>query len=400
MRVTQSISNRLYLRNLHNSQTNMLSSYNKVMTQMAYTRVSQDSINASKAMTTRRQLKNLDMYDDNLKTAKDIFKAAETNLLTIAEENYKDINVKVNAAINGTYDYADRSVFANELRQYGEEIVSLLNSDFAERQLFGGTSNGSTPFTVQAVKVEDSAGNIIFDSGDKKLVCYNGVPLNLDATAPDSVTNTAIGTAIGYNSAVDYSALSNGNYKLTYDNDASTSKTLTLNFEDARSSNDNSKLYPGGNPIYIDVGMGIKYDSNYNVDPQTAMDISLNGAELTGSGVDYIGMSKNLAQLVFDIADALDESNLSFVAAGIDRIAGARNTMLNSITKLGAKQNSIEFYEDKNDSYRFNLLERQNDVEGVDLESEIVNYESLKAAYDAALKMNARLIPTSIFDFI
>lgn len=382
MRVTQSISNKQYLRNTNKSLENMLKTHNKVLTQKAYTRVSQDSINASKAMTTRRQMKDLEMYKANLSTAKELFSAAETNLYSVSSRDFDSINTKLIAACNSTYSDEQRGIFANELDELANDIIDTMNSDFAERQLFGGTSNGATPFTLQVCKVTDSGGNVVFDSGEKKVVCYNGVPVNLDAK---SCADNGFG---------------NGSYNVVYNNDDTTEKTLTLNFDDAASSNNNSKLFPGSNPIYVDIGMGIKYDSDYNVDPQTAMDISLNGAEMLGSGVDSVGMSKNLAQLVFDIADALKANDINYANHGIDRINNCHTTVMTAVTKLGAKQNSIDFYLDKNADYEYNLDERQNNVEGVDIYEEISNFESLEAAYNAALQLSAKVLPRSIFDFI
>ena len=79
MRVTDRYSNRLYLGNNNRSLENMLESENRVLTQKAFLRASEDSVNANKAMKIRKGLENLDMYDKNLENAKDTFTAAETN---------------------------------------------------------------------------------------------------------------------------------------------------------------------------------------------------------------------------------------------------------------------------------------------------------------------------------
>jgi flagellar hook-associated protein 3 FlgL len=48
----------------------------------------------------------------------------------------------------------------------------------------------------------------------------------------------------------------------------------------------------------------------------------------------------------------------------------------------------------------FNLQERQVDVEGIDPAEAIINFETQKFAYNAALQMGARIIQPSIFDFM
>lgn len=387
MRVTQNMMNKQYLRNTNNVLSSKLKSLNRIQRQKAYTRVSEDSINASKALSTRRQLANIEMYNANLNTSKEIFNAAETNLYSISSKNYEDINTRLLAACNGTYSDYDRGIFADELEHLGNFIVDTMNSDFAERQLFGGTSNGATPFTIQdSCIVKDSGGNVVFpknydpaNPSTRKIVCYNGVPVDLNAADLPG----------------------DGDYSITSVKDgATTTKDIFLNVENAVLHNNNALLFPGSDPIYVDVGMGVKYDENYNVDPQTVMDISLNGAQMIGSGVNYNGLSKNFAQLVLDTAEALRQDNVSFANHAIDGLSNCHSTVLTNITKLGALQNSIDFYLEKNDDYELNLQERQNNVEGVDIYEEITNYDAMDAAYNASLSLSSKVLPKSIFDFI
>ena len=110
--------------------------------------------------------------------------------------------------------------------------------------------------------------------------------------------------------------------------------------------------------------------------------------------------SKNLMQLVLDAASALRRGDQDTVNAIIDRANEANNHILNEITTLGIKYNTIEFYQNKNKDYEYNLKERQNLVEGTDMENEIIEYYAVKAAYDATLKIGSQVLPHSIFDFI
>ena len=331
MRVTNNITTGQFLRNNNMLLTSQLRSQARITTQRKFNRVSEDSINGSKAITIRRQLRDLDIYEDNLTTSKEIFASAESNLYSIAGDVYCTIEQKLVAASNGTYDTLDRNIFATELEELANQMIDTMNSDFAERQLFGGTSNGSTPFAVEEG-----------DDG-RKYVTYNNVRVN-DEADPDN--------------------------------------------------------FPASNPIYVDIGLGVKYNENYEIDPQTAMDISLNGAEIRGCGTGEGGYSNNLIQLVYDAAYALREGDMATVNGIIDAANTANNHILTEIARLGTKQNSIDFYLTKTDDYRYNLQERQNLVEGTDMEAEIINYEAVKAAYDASLQIGAQLLPHSIFDFV
>lgn len=349
MRITQNYTTRSYLKYNNRLLGDLNRSMKKIESRRAFFRASEDSINASRAMSVRSNLRNLDVYDDNLECAKNVYKSAETGYYTLAHDIYLETQTKLEAACNDSYSADDRKIFANEIRQYADAAVETLNSAFAERQIHGGANNSAAPFSTEV----DDAG--------KTWVTYNGIRL-------DDIKM-------------------NDDGKMVYTDDNGDEQTI-----------------PGTNPIYVDIGIGIKYDEDYNVDPQTAADISINGAVDTGYGTetdeDGNEYSLNFIQLMYDTAAALDENNIEFANGALDRYASARTSVLNSITKLGAKQNSMDFYIEKNADYRLTLQERQNEVESIDMEAEIINMDTTETVYNAILQMSSKVIPTSIFDFI
>lgn len=683
MRVTNNITTRQFLTNNNRLLTRQIQSENRIATQRRFNRVSEDVINGSKAMIIRRQLRDLDIYNDNLGSAKAIFNAAETNLTSIAHDNYIAVEERLVASANGTYAQEELDIFATELEEIADEMVKTLNADFSERQLFGGTSNQKAPFRIERVKIEDKDGNVVFppdynkyynEDGSMKsdvalkdiprIVTYNGIPLDFDVTSDMILPDGTVTRAAGEYTVKVFDEKT----KKFKDNEEDNRIISEEDVARAQDEKDNSVLYPGSKPIYVDIGLGIKYNDDLTVDPQTALDVSINGAEITGSGLDIrkvpingtasctvsaamasdlsggyaagaakiplsltvdgkeyaleldmsaalpaktdgtsytdeeitdalnsalktaykdtakkslpkglemnysnneltlntglnrvevgtngfgitegeiarkaemkyetisenyeenldtarfenglaagdltktltvnvngtdytlsldlsklassrltadktsftkseisdaisaaldealknanptlpagvsigcsgngtvvmkteegvtakisapndLGLpagtasteidesqpqspvlterySKNLMQLVLDAASALRRGDQDTVNAIIDRANEANNHILTEITTLGTKYNSIEFYQNKNKDYDFNLKERQNLVEGTDMENEIMQYYAIKAAYDATLKMGSQILPHSIFDFV
>ena len=533
MRITENITRNMYLRNHNRTQSNLLGSYNRIMTQRRFNRVSEDTINGNKALMIRRQLRNLDMYESNLNSAKELFNAAETNLTKIAHDLYISVEERFTAAANGTWSQEELDIFATELDEIAEEMVNCLNGDFGERAIFGGTNNSSAPFRLERVLMFDDSGdpveqmdadgnyvyvyeitdeetgepkrvteselkeiiaaknqklksdleaewktaldaegyldedgnikaeyldedgNIIDDDVKAKVddltaeltdkynegadsidnytgeilkaknvvyppnwreyyeydvngninlkeglslndvprtVLYNGVPIGFDAVDGD--------VSAGRYDVVTLNVPSNGVLDFKHSEFVLSEDTLKY----ARSIKDNSCIFPGSNPIYVDIGIGVRYDNNYEVDPQTVLDTGINGASVVGSGTEYdldgVAYSKNLIQLVLDAAEALRNGDQSYVNAAIDRANNANGGVLTAITTLGTKQNDIDFYIGKMADDRFNFDERQNLIEGTDMEAEISNWYNLQAAYDAFLKIGTSVIPSSIFDFV
>lgn len=523
MRVTNNITRNTFVKNNRRMRTNMLGSYTRIMTQRRFNRVSEDTVNGTKAMTIRRHLRDLDIYDSNLSSVKQLFNEAEKSLTQVAHDCYIAVEEQLVAATNGTHDQMEMNIFATALDQIAEQMVDAMNTDFGERQIFGGTNNGSTAFGIGRYCVSDDAGKIVYppyyydyyvgaettqkqtdDANDAldalaecnkngtkptdsefrnycdalrkmnisvsvtedgkysafttvqnsskniSLLDLSGNRQELTCTVADgdpaevtlSVNDTTISTqkenevkhgltmvdvprCITYNGIpVDFDVTSKmlnpldpdnkdedqmieitgGPYTvkklndLTYEwNDGT---EINPDIDAAKNGRDNSLLFPGSGPIYVDIGLGIKYDDNYDIDPQTAMNVAFNGAKIMGCGLDSEKYSKNLAQLVLDAARALKNGDQATTNAIIDKANNANRNVLIEISNLGSKYNNIEFYQSKNEDSRYNLRERQNIVEGTDMEYEISYWENLKAAYDASLKVGTQIIPHSIFDFI
>ena len=573
MRVTNNISQGTYLKNNRKINSSMLKSMTRIMTQRRFNRVSEDIVNGVTALTIRRQLRNVDIYEKNLNACKELFASAEQVLIRISDDAYLQMESELVAAANGTYEQMELDIFSQSFDQLAEKMVKSLNADFAERQLFGGTNNSVPPFSIEQaiitteVQQTNEDGELLFEKEDgtqeyisaedwaamtdedkaeytavtktsvvyppnwtdyykedeetggvatdpetgelllkdgvtmddiPKSVLYNGVPVNFDVVSNRDLTE---GTYTVKTLGLDENGL-----KAFTDNDFEVTKEA---INSARNKHDNSLVFPGSNPIYVDIGIGIKYYADGSVDPQTALDVSLNGAAITGCGVDDGGFSKNLIQLALDTAynlrkgiNVATEMNLdkanaalteleqktaggqelsdedlasiskqladakigavliqdeagnyvvrvggqevfssavnyggnapqlspgestdaeyvilesstggsiklskcigdqSFVNAVIDKANEANSRVLKQITTLGIKENTIDFYTDRMTDTEINLKERQNVVEGTDMEEEIMIEYNLRAAYEAALKLGGWVIPRSIFDFI
>lgn len=455
MRVTNNAFSGTFLNSYNTLLSNYLKSQTKILTERKYNRASEDSSSAAKAAHVRKSLENLDIYDENLKTAKDFYYAAEDALYDIADKTYVNVKSKI-VSVQDTMDQTELDIIALEMEQQAEHMLQDMNTDFATRQMFGSASNDKTPFTVHS-RVEitfadgttkvygndydtaemggaaltrnddgtytDAAGNTItvdkfydadgneitdfdnykgdtyYSSKDKtaadtvkftvkdspdfstspkdRIVCYNDIPVNLMG---DDLKNAVNGATIKY-----------------YDKEGKLSDTKTVNYPTEYT---NSKGFPGTAPIYVDIGLGIKYDENGTVNPATALDMSLNGAEITGCGTDDDGDALNLIQLVYDAAAALRKGDTSSVNRYIDKLDTANSKVMDTITTLGVKQNNMEMYIDRNAIYRISLSEKQNSIEGVDIEAEITNMKSIEAAYNASLSLGSGILPKSIFDFV
>jgi flagellar hook-associated protein 3 FlgL len=326
MRVTQNQMTRLYLRNSNTALTNMNNLNNRILTQRKFTRASQDSVSASKAMIIRRNLQKNEMYSTNLDTAEGIYSTAEKALLSISSIS-TTISDSIIEGANGTNGPDEKKIVANQIRNLAKEMLSQINSEYADRKLFGGTNNSTTPF--------------VYDEATKTLT-FNGVDINS-------------------------SSLSD---------------------------------FPKTKEISLDIGLGVQFDADGNVDKQTVMNIALNGAEILGYGTDADGDPKNLISIAFKAADALEAGESGKALNLLEKLNASKSKIMNSITNLGNQQQSVDYARSRLENDEYSLKVAQQTVEGIDLTEEITNYKVAQMAYNATLSMGSNLIPLSIFDYI
>lgn len=330
IRVTQNATTRKYISSMNKNLGQMNDYHTKITAQRKLFRASENSISAARAYVVRRSLANVSDYQSSLKTAANIFSNAESALLTVSSE-ITTVTTKIVEGVNGDKSQTERDIIASEIENVAKDMITQMNSQYADRRIFGGTNNSSAAFA--------------YDAGSGK-VTYNG---------------------------------------------------------DQVDSKSNPKDFAGTKSILIDVGLGIEYDASGNPKESTAFDISFNGAEYTGCGVDSDGDSLNVIQLAFDAAKALRDGDTNKATRLLDKVNDAKTTLLVGVTKLGVKEKAIEYNQSRLETDELNLKSSQTELEGMtteDLAETITYYKLVESAYNATLQMGASVVPTSLFNFI
>ncbi len=216
MRVTNSIILRSYDRNLKRISSQKFASEHRIESGRQYDRASQSPLKAAKALTVRKQLSHTGQYKENLDVADKFYTEAEKSMLQISD-SLALVRETMIYACNSTKDKAtDLNILAQQLETKAKEMVSVFNTNSAERAIFGGESNSLEPFTLQ-----------YGENGQAETVLYHGVPVN------------------AYSSVTDF---------------------------------------PYSDDVFIDIGIGMVINADHVVDPQSALKVSFNGADVTGCG--------------------------------------------------------------------------------------------------------------------
>lgn len=165
MRTTQAAMTRQYINNLNRNLGKMNASNNRILENARFTRASQDPVNAAKAYNIRRSLASITKNENTLNTAKGIVESADEVVMKISDIIHQT-SEKTLYAVNDTQGPDEREIISRSIANFADDMVKLLNTNYAGRQLFGAQKTDEPPF-----------GTTLDDDGNT-LVTFNGKPLN------------------------------------------------------------------------------------------------------------------------------------------------------------------------------------------------------------------------------
>lgn len=155
-------------------------------------------------------------------------------------------------------------------------------------------------------------------------------------------------------------------------------------------------------PVYVDAGFGLSFDSSGNVNSASAMDISVPGISIIGYGTTSDGTSKNLVNLAGQMADVLEADTFDsdkFTALQ-KQFTDTLGNVTDSLSQLGVQSNFLDStltrLQDNQDSLDTSITK----VADIDEATALSNYSWAQYAYNAALKVGSGILSNSFIDFM
>lgn len=425
MRVSNQTVTRNYLRRLETNYSNKFNSERKIAGFRQFDEASEMPAQAATAMRVRKAIANLNTYQENLKTADNIYSNAESSVIAISDIiqlTYEKCIEAANGTKSDVHTHApdQMEMIAVNVEAYADEIARLMNLTVADRKIFGGVNNDEKAFSI-----ED--GRVI----------YNGVDVDTysdPSLFPNSVVSycdIGLGMTLDKNGRIDeQSALPitfNGVEVIGCGKAASTAyidlasadpgklfsfemavgdEKYTISFNagvDAEDTRGNinaelDKLFNGKISVYEN-GTII---NQLNNKPVTVRSVNEGGYVLSveNQSNEY---SNNIIQSILDAAKLIREGNGAEIAKYADHIYALQTTVSLALAHIGTQEKFIEFNQTRITNNLENMGQRQNDLEALvdtSLADEITNRDMLDSLYTATLQMSASVIPQSIFNFI
>ncbi|WP_206109441.1 flagellar hook-associated protein FlgL [Paenibacillus apii] len=148
-----------------------------------------------------------------------------------------------------------------------------------------------------------------------------------------------------------------------------------------------------------DVSQNITTDSGqiqYIVGEGVQMPINMTGNDVFG----HTGDADNIFTIINNISNSLTSGDLTGVSSQLDKIDTRVETILSSRAEIGAKTNRVELMRDRLGDLNINLTDLQAKTEDADYEGLIMQSKIQENIYNASLSVGAKIISTSLVDFI
>lgn len=339
MRISDRSTARNYLKYLNQAQSSYAKTHEQIMSEHRFEKLSDDISSGTRVLRARTELYKTEKQLDNVKSVNDELAMAEDTMTTI-----QDIMTQINTlSIKAMSDEKgeSRAAIANEVKALKEQILSLSNTKYGKRYIFGG-SNASlaSPFEKTA---------------EGKLL-YNGI--DVDAITKDE----------------------NGYFYLDQNGDR--------------------KTIPANEDVYLDIGLGLKMKGS-QTDGDTGFLVSFSGLDIMGFGKDpKSGLSNNIYNLLENLENSIRNHDRDTLGKIQTHLTVLSDKFRANLTDIGARTNFLDTMQTRLENSVDNYNTRIYNLMGTDPKEASTALTMNDYVLKAVIQMGSRILPVSLMDFI
>jgi flagellar hook-associated protein 3 FlgL len=331
-----------YERTLSDNLSRLNDSFNQMSSQKKVSRASDDPAAAMKILKSMHSLSDIGQYKDSIAEATARVNNTESTVGMINEVVKSAQEALVAANNSAALSEDDKTTYATTLKSLQDEMLQTLNTTFNGRYVFGGSEEKAAPFKL-GTEAEDGLEN----SGTLMFYDYN-------ADTP------------GY---IPFNSINTGN---------AGAKDLTLP---------------------VDVGLGMRIGADGKVVKGTAMEAQVSAIDMLSLDMDASG-GTNIFDVLGNAAAKLSADGTADLGDELESMKDAQSNVLKVTTALGEKSKMLSFLSDKNETETSNQQERLSQLQDVNITEAVMNYETRHVVYEASLSVSAKILQTSIIDFL
>jgi flagellar hook-associated protein 3 FlgL len=357
-------------------------------------RASDDPTGSYQILGLKSQQELLGNYIDNISSASDTLQSSDTIVQNIKQSLAQVRNV-LSQVTSGTYSDDARARTAEQVDQILEQVVQYANSKSNGQYLFGGTSTGTAPYTVE--RTDGKITGVVYNgaSGERSVEVAPAVTMNIfsvgedifgsnDRSAPvfSNVTGAKAGTGTSnVNGDVWLTVINDGsNYKVSID-DGLTYTTVPAGGEANQAVTDSRT----GKVLYVDT----------------------TGINQTGVELVRVPGTYDVFNTLIAVRDTLkNDKGLS-----TDQLKQACNSAYNSLDEVinrvlqtsvtnGTKINFLDDLKTNLTDLKNQAEDQTSAVEDADIAQISIDLSRQQVLYQMSLSVAAKMMSISLLDYI
>ncbi len=381
-------------------QTAMAKTQQQLASGSRLTTGADDPLAAGSATTMDRSVARLAQYDKNASAVQNRLNMQESALSQVNEllSSARTLTVQANNAPLSTDDLA---AIAKQVQSIKDQLLSLANgTDGLGRYLFGGTDDGSSPFSI-------SAGNVSYNGNQTQRKVEVAGGQRVEDTIPGSQLFMQVRTGNGTANATASNANTGHAVLLDYSvDDAATwnGQTYSLVFDSATTyhveNGSGTPLTAPGSGTYTS-GEGISYGG---------VSMRIQGEPAAGDSMTLSAASK---RSVFDTLDELvntlslpningaqNTEQANRLQASLRDLSTAEQHFIDARASGGAQLNAITQASQVNEAYTVTMKTSLSDIRDLDYAEAVSRYSMDSTALQAAQTVFMQMQQSNLFKLI
>lgn len=409
-RITNGMLVENYMTNTNRNLNNMQTLQKQLSSGKEINRPSDNPYKASRTMQLYTEIDANKQYNENIKDVSNWLDTTDTALNQMNNVLSRMRELMVTAG-NGAYGDDEKKAIQDEIKELQNQMCQIMNTNFDGAYIFGGTKSTSKPVMIDEngqIAYCDKNGNAAYKTNDGIKIALKDSILSIDnkkninniekrnddiliSVVDNTDPNNPIESTIGPIS------LKKADGTLKTDKELEDEMDLQLGDFQAGTSKKITSLIPSfntidqiGSELKVEVSQGVLID--YNINAQDILEFTDNKT----------GKKINVVEVLNDIISNLGESgDVSKVTSeGISKMDSIISNLLEKRSKVGAMTNRMESAEEKNDQENLNMTDILSKTEDIDFTEKMMEYAVMQTIYMASLQVSAKILPTTILDYI
>ncbi|MBI3803034.1 MAG: flagellar hook-associated protein FlgL [Nitrospirae bacterium] len=348
--------------------------------------------------TTDQYLRNIDRGDS-------LMTQSDSTLQDVSDQLQRAHELAIQMA-NATNSPADRANAAKEVKEIFGQLVAMGNRSVEGRYLFAGDQTTTIPFvdhgnyigTAAALPVTITAG-----VNDQLTLSVNGVSSTVTLPPGNYASGNALASQVQTTINADPTLSTAGaSATVTFDTDH---LVVTSN-----ATGGTSAVIPTGGTAQNILGLatgtnrpsgtylGDSGEISQLIGPNTPVIVNLPGDRVF-KGVGVAG-GVDVFSAVAGLQGALETNNVAGIQAALTNISAAQEQVTNERVTLGARLNRMDATKTVLSDFKLSITQFKSNIENIDLTQAISDLSLQQTALQATRAVAARLIQTSLLDFL